>query len=676
MQFELSARYARFSPSAHNFQEVWISLCHEFLSTVFPSSSIVRMDSNEYGIDLLDQTTGSAYCCHAVDEPSSDTLSVDRTVASLEKAAQHRDKLRWQRYSIATNAEYSKDGMDIIKDRIRKLQIASEEVGFLGPATWNRLCSEYPRIVDNWFEYRIIVSKDVVKKAFEDARYYPKYVAEFAAQIDKADFKVVLTNNRTPIELVLPFAPQLKVKNLLDIGKVLLDLNLDATDFRDLSTSASLSVSVIVDDVAQEFSTQLADVPISSGGEAQIWIKIVWQEKSFDQTMPSDGLPTKDLMLRYIRFESPSLFDKCSMEWTKEFILGHTPGTSRTLSKTASVEEQTLARKEALVISGIWQKIRDLLPAGAIVERSLDYARRTSDAAFKDECFDSTIVWRSSDSARRTPVRLGASAPKAVAPGSSFAAHFVAYHPDLEAEVTKQISELDPKAMHRLDAVRTNWKIGAHVKVKVYGNDLIVDPEEDEFEWGGEMHILDFRVNVGNEATGSRDLKFDVYVENLRLKRIWMPLEVSSKSSDELQKRTVTSPRTAFASYASEDRPRVLDRVATLEIHCGLQVFLDCISMRPNAKWRELLPEMVLESDQLLLFWSKAAMASAWVEKEWRIAFNHKGIDGIEIHPLCTYKEAKLPKELAYLVHGADPLMVIRAHEEQVRTTTNTQDGL
>jgi len=70
MQFELSARYARFSPSAHNFQEVWISLCHEFLSAVFPSSSIVRMDSNEYGIDLLDQTTGSAYCCHAVDEPS------------------------------------------------------------------------------------------------------------------------------------------------------------------------------------------------------------------------------------------------------------------------------------------------------------------------------------------------------------------------------------------------------------------------------------------------------------------------------------------------------------------------------------------------------------------------------------------------------------------------------
>ncbi len=52
---------------------------------------------------------------------------------------------------------------------------------------------------------------------------------------------------------------------------------------------------------------------------------------------------------------------------------------------------------------------------------------------------------------------------------------------------------------------------------------------------------------------------------------------------------------------------------------------------------------MVLESDQLLLFWSKAARDSSRVDKEWRIAFGHKGIDGIEIHPLSTYEEARLP---------------------------------
>ncbi len=271
------------------------------------------------------------------------------------------------------------------------------------------------------------------------------------------------------------------------------------------------------------------------------------------------------------------------------------------------------------------------------------------------------------DSAHIIPVRLGASVPKAVAPGSSFTARFVAYHPDLEAELTKQLYQWEPEATHRLDSARANWELGTRVKVRVYGEDLIVDPEEDEFRWGGEKHILDFRAKVAEEATGPRDLKFDVYVEDLRLSRIWIPVELSNEPADELHSRTVSSPRTAFASYASEDRPRVLDRVATLEIHCGLRVFLDCVSMRPNARWRELLPDMVLESDQLLLFWSKAARDSRWVDKEWRIAFSHKGIDGIEIHPLDTYEEARLPRELADLAHGADPMMVIRAHELRTR---------
>lgn len=228
---------------------------------------------------------------------------------------------------------------------------------------------------------------------------------------------------------------------------------------------------------------------------------------------------------------------------------------------------------------------------------------------------------------------------------------------------------------HRLDLARANWEIGTNVKVRVYGEDLIVDPKDDEFQWEGEKHILDFRVNVAKNARGPRDLKFDVYVENHRIRRIWMPLEVSNQSSDKLQNKTVSSPQTAFASYATEDRLRVLDRVATLEIHCGLRVFLDCISMRPNAKWREVIPDMVLESDQLLLFWSKAARDSRWVDKEWRIAFKQKGIDGIEIHPLSTYDEARLPQELADLVHGVDPIMVIRAHEERKRSPKYTGEG-
>jgi len=649
MQYEFSANFVKRGTSARNFQEVWIRLCHDFLAAVFPSNSIVRMNSDECGVDLLDQTTETAYCCHAVDEPTSEALSVDGTIDSLERAIRNRDRLSWKKYNIATNIEYSDEGMDVLADTISMLNILSEEVGFLGPGIWNRLCSEYPRVVKDWFEYRVLVPKDAVKKAFEAARYYPEFVAKYAAQIDEADYYVILTNNRTPVEFVLPFSTQLTVKHLLEVGKVLLDLSLDATDFHDLGTTARLSLSVIVDEVAQGFSTPLADVPVPSGGEAQIWIKIIWQEKSFDQTVPGDGLPFGNYLHSAERYSYLCSFtDKVSLDSARNIILNRTPGTTRAPISAGSVEEQTLARKVALVSARIWQKAKVLLPA------------------------EQTDL-QSSDSSRRIPVRLGASAPKSVAAGSSFVARFVAYHPDLEAELTNQLKQWAPEATHRLDSARANWELGTHVRVRVYGVGLVVDPEEDEFRWGGEKHILDFRVNVDKDAKGPRDLKFDVYIENLRLSRIWLSLEISTKSAREMQSKTVSSPRTAFASYASEDRLRVLDRVATLEIHCGLQVFLDCVTMRPNAKWRELLPDMVLESDQLLLFWSKAARDSSWVDKEWRIAFKQKGIDGIELHPLSTYEEAGLPRELADLAHGADPIMVIRAHEERIRTATKEE---
>lgn len=129
----------------------------------------------------------------------------------------------------------------------------------------------------------------------------------------------------------------------------------------------------------------------------------------------------------------------------------------------------------------------------------------------------------------------------------------------------------------------------------------------------------------------------------------------------------MSAPSTAFASYASEDRARVLDRVASLEISTGMQIFLDCVSLRPNAKWRELLPELIQSSDQLLLFWSKRARESRCVGDEWEHALKTKGIAGIEVHPLDTYDEAPLPPQLADLVHGSDPLMVLRAHHVRVR---------
>jgi hypothetical protein len=644
MQYELSSAFARSELSTGGFPEVWKRLCHDFLSAVFPSNSIVRKDRDKFGIDILDETASVAYCCHSVDIPNDNALPIEEAILAFEQAVHNRAELGWRLYNIASNAAYSDEAIGAFKNRMHELGITLEEVGFIGPATWNRLCSEHPRVVENWFDYRISVSKDAVKKAFEEARYYPEYVANYSAQIEEADFHIILTNNRTPLQFVLPFSPRLSVKELLEVGKVLLDLSLEDTDFHDLGTSARLSLSVVINGTKQAFKTQLGGL-LPSGGEAQLWIKIIWSEKSFDQPKPGEVVSLRSPLPVNFHYFALSKYTRVTADKVPStLLLKMTLDTEPSLLPKASPKEETLARRVALVSARIWQKAASMLPSV-----------RTISSRF----------------GRGIPVRLGASAPRIAEPGSNFTARFVAYHPDLEVALTKQLEEWNSEVPPHLDAARANWKVGTRVSVLVYGEDLTVDPNMDGFYWEGGKHVLDFRVGVSKTAIGERDLKFDVYVKDSRLTRIWMPLQIAHGATGQPQTKTINSPRTAFASYASEDRARVLDRVAALEIHCGLQVFLDCVSMRPNAKWRELLPDMVLQSDQLLLFWSEAARNSEWVDKEWRLAFSHKGIDGIEIHPLSTYDVAKLPMELADLAHGADPLMVIRAHEEVLRAGRN-----
>ena len=107
---------------------------------------------------------------------------------------------------------------------------------------------------------------------------------------------------------------------------------------------------------------------------------------------------------------------------------------------------------------------------------------------------------------------------------------------------------------------------------------------------------------------------------------------------------------------------RILITNWRLDARTGMDIVMDCISLRPSQRWRALIPDLILESDLLLLFWSQDAARSEWVDWEWRHALEHKGISSIEIHPLAPYGLAPLPAELTEL-HGGDPLMLYREWE-------------
>src|SRR5262249_53211473 len=147
------------------------------------------------------------------------------------------------------------------------------------------------------------------------------------------------------------------------------------------------------------------------------------------------------------------------------------------------------------------------------------------------------------------------------------------------------------------------------------------------FEWDGRPQILEFAVAVpANAAARSVMLKFHVRIEGLVIERVLLGLELANGpvGSGERSCGAGRLPATAFASYSSLDRPRVLDRVAAIRIAAGIDVFLDCMDLNPGEQWKPRLEREIDARDLFILFWSAAAARSRWVSWEWEHAFKTK----------------------------------------------------
>ncbi len=261
------------------------------------------------------------------------------------------------------------------------------------------------------------------------------------------------------------------------------------------------------------------------------------------------------------------------------------------------------------------------------------------------------------------PVLLGASAPRAVRPGDEFTARFVAYLKTAEQEVKATLASLSPRSEHQLGVKSCRWQPGTRVQVALAGRHLTVSPPAQEFTWEGDRQIVDFDVTVADAAPeGPVVLKFDALVDGIVVAMLRLDLEITRKGRDDRPaKASGAAARTAFASYSSKDRERVLDRVAAVRISAGLDIFLDCLSLHPSDEWKPQLAQAIRERDLFLLFWSQEAAQSKWVTWEWETALAQKGREALQIHPLET--GVKPPEQLRDL-HFGDVFMLIREAQE------------
>ena len=181
-------------------------------------------------------------------------------------------------------------------------------------------------------------------------------------------------------------------------------------------------------------------------------------------------------------------------------------------------------------------------------------------------------------------------------------------------------------------------------------DELTADTLEGTILWDGEIGNVTFSISVPNRiSSGIKSGFATVHVGSLRIAAIHFFITIGRKarSSDQVFSRGVKH-RTAFASYASEDRDAVLARIQGIQkVAPKLEVFLDVLNLRSGEDWSKRLRKEIPSRDIFYLFWSESASRSNWVEMEWRCALEARGLDFIDPVPLVSPSKVSPPRELA-----------------------------
>jgi hypothetical protein len=258
-------------------------------------------------------------------------------------------------------------------------------------------------------------------------------------------------------------------------------------------------------------------------------------------------------------------------------------------------------------------------------------------------------------------VHVGTVAPAQARPGDELTVRFIAYIEELEDEVAEELGRKAEGDRVRLGLARARWRAGTPVTVGLAARGLEIDDPVQHFEWDGVKQELLFDCFVPEDRPlGTVKLKLNVKVGEHTVLRLRQRLEIVKElTSGEVRSAEGVAARTAFASYSSQDRLRVLDRAAEIRDSAGIDIFLDVIDLRQSKEWRPQLREAILSRDQFYLFWSRHASASKEVEWEYTTALSAKGEDHFELRQLDMIEEAPLPDLLKHL-HGRDLLMDVR----------------
>ena len=289
MRHTFSAEFLKVSPPATSFGEAWENLCLSLLRAEMSDPTIIKLAPPDRGIDLLHPGVKTAYQCKSNERGVFGTIDAEQCIDSLRRAVDAQKDIPWIHYSFALNAPLSGIGFGKILQFAALARIDTTSISFLTPDYWDDLCERHRAQIERFFDYRVFVSEAEVIEALRKARYYDEVVLRATEQLRATSLQLTVSNNRTPVELVLPFSGEMTIEQLLDVVKETLGLSLSWANFPDLGTSCGPSLSMTVDRTAQPFRLKLSELTEEQRAKLQLWIKLVWRDEVRKDGDPVDG---------------------------------------------------------------------------------------------------------------------------------------------------------------------------------------------------------------------------------------------------------------------------------------------------------------------------------------------------------------------------------------------------
>ena len=269
-------------------------------------------------------------------------------------------------------------------------------------------------------------------------------------------------------------------------------------------------------------------------------------------------------------------------------------------------------------------------------------------------------------------VEFGVSHPTSVAIGISFIVDVLIYCQPDRAQALERAAELRPENDRLSSAGAVPVARGTKLNISLQ-LPWDTEPKSQIVYWSGAITNVSFRVLPTHLIPAPVYGTCKVAVGGLTIGQVFFRLESGSDDQRSFSRARVI--KSAFASYTSKDRRRVLARVQGIE-KLGVSVFMDTHGLRSNDQYKKRIFEAIDSADIFYLFWSRHATRSNWVDQEWRYGYKQKGLAFIDPVPLVDPRKAPPPPELAEHKHFNDWTLIYSEYEKSIGRWTRIRSWL